>query len=84
MEKAARENLLPIVAAYRKATKQSLATVSSEFYGNGGFLEEFKNGKHSISLKKLDEVLRKFRDRWPANAEWPLLRPIFMDTHHGK
>lgn len=74
-----RKNLLAIVAEYRKATGASLSEVSKRFYGNATFLEQFKAGEHSISVGKLDTVVGKFREEWPAEAEWPLLRPIFMD-----
>jgi hypothetical protein len=74
-----RTNLLAIVAAYRRATGLSIATVSARFYGNAGFLSEFKAGRQTISVDKLDEMVAKFRAEWPENAEWPYLGAMFMD-----
>lgn len=77
--KTVRKNLLAIVAEYRRATGASLSEVSKRFYGNATFMEQFKAGEHSISVGKLDTVVTKFREEWPPEAEWPVLRPIFMD-----
>lgn len=74
-----RFNLLAVVAAYRKATGLSLATVSARFYGNAGFLSEYKAGRQTISVDKLEEMVAKFRQEWPQNAQWPYLSPIFLD-----
>lgn len=79
-----RTNLLAIVAAYRKATGLSLATVSARFYGNAGFLSEYKAGRQTISIDKLDEMIGKFRKEWPENAEWPYLGAIFFDRPTGR
>lgn len=74
-----RANLLAIVAAYRKATGLSLGTISSRFYGNAGFLAEFKAGRQTLSIDKLDKVVEKFRAEWPDGASWPYLGAIFMN-----
>lgn len=74
-----RTNLLAIAAAYRKATGLSLATVSARFYGNAGFLAEFKAGRQTISIDKLDGMVAKFHAEWPDGAEWPYLSAVLMD-----
>lgn len=74
-----RTNVLAIVAAYRRATGLSLATVSARFYGNAGFLAEFKAGRQTISVDKLEEMVGKFRNEWPGNAEWPYLGAVMFD-----
>ncbi len=76
-----KKNILAIVSAYRKATGASLSEVSKRFYGNSNFFEQFKAGGHSISVKKLDEMVAKFQAEWPEGAEWPYLSVIFMDRH---
>jgi len=78
MEKIVRDNLLAIVASYRKATGKSLTQVSKEFYGRGDFFEKLRRGEHSVSVEKLGTMLDQFREDWPADAEWPLTRPVFM------
>jgi hypothetical protein len=84
LEKTIIENLLLIVAAYRKATKKSLNVISHEFYGRGDFFSNLKDGGKTIRLNKLSEMLDKFRDEWPEGAEWPITRPIFMSQKSPK
>lgn len=75
-----RAQVLSIAAAYRRATGLSLATVSARFYGNAGFLTEFKAGRQTISIDKLEEMVDKFWAVWPENAERPYLGPVFLDN----
>lgn len=79
-----RNNILTIAAAYRKATGLSLATVSARFYGNAGFLSEFKAGRQTISIDKLEEMVAKFRAEWPKDAIWPYLNAMFLDRAPAK
>lgn len=72
------ENLLAIVAAYRKATGKSLTAVSKEFYGRGDFFDQLGRGTHTISIDRLSAMLDYIRRNWPEGADWPLTRPIFM------
>lgn len=78
IEKTARENLLLIAREYARATGLSLATISKEMYGNQAFLQGFEQGKQSIRLSKLDEMLVKFSDKWPRGAKWPVTKPLSM------
>lgn len=77
--KEMRSNVLAIAAAYRKATGLSLATVSARFYGNAGFLSEFKAGRQTVSIDKLDEMVAKFRREWPENGKWPELAAVLFE-----
>lgn len=74
----ARKNLIAIATAYGKATNMTLSQISKRAYGNASFLDQFKRGKVSISLSKLDCMLKWFADHWPADAERPMLRVPFM------
>jgi hypothetical protein len=73
-----RENLLSIIAAYRKATGKSLTAVSKQFYGNSTFFRTLKSGDHSITVARLDTMLEDIRAKWPEDARWPLTRAIHM------
>lgn len=80
-----RKNLFVLVAEYRRITGVSLATVSNKFYGNATFLADLRRPKGdpkrtSISIDKLDMMMLKIRKAWPADADWPMLRAIFMDA----
>ena len=74
----ARQNLVKIADAYGKATGLSRSGVSKAFYGRGSFLDDFRKGRQSISLDKLDSILAEFERRWPPDAEWPFLPAIRM------
>lgn len=78
MERIIRENLLAVVAAYRKATGKSLTQCSKEMYGNAYFFEEFRRGKRSVTLHQLDKIMNEFRRRFPDDASWPALRVVSM------
>jgi len=73
-----RQNLRAIVSAYRGATGVSLSQVSKDFYGNASFMKDFLAGRGSVSVDKLDEMLRKFAHSWPVGAKWPLCRAIIL------
>lgn len=74
-----RKNLLAVAMAYSKAADMSLSDVSRKFYGRGVWLRDFKAGKTSISIDKLEDVIRAFRRSWPQDTPFPVLDPIFMD-----
>ena len=78
----ARENLTKLAAAYAKATGTTMVQVSKKFYGNQGFFEGLnaKNPKDrvSVSIDKFDEMVEKFREKWPETAEWPLLNAMVI------
>lgn len=73
-----RKNLMALATSYQRATGNSLEYVSKTFYGNRKFLDEFKRGKCSLSIKKFDEMVELFRKEWPDTAEWPYLDPIVL------
>ena len=81
-----RKNLQTVVSTYRKSTGRSIKQISVEFYGNQSKLPAFldKRSGESMSLKKFDEVLRLFQDRWPEGADWPMLRSIFFPAKPRK
>ena len=72
------ENLIAIATAYGTATGKSRTSISKEFYGRGDFLENLQAGAHSLSLRKIDQILRRFRAEWPDGATWPDVKPILM------
>jgi hypothetical protein len=72
------DNLLTIVAAYRKATGRSLASVSKDFYGRGDFFSKLTQGTQTIGVDRLSAMLDDLRKRWPEDAAWPMTRPVFM------
>ena len=78
IEPEVRQNLLRVIDAYAKATGMTLPVISKRFYGNRAFLGEFKAGNGNITLAKVDDLLAKFRESWPKETDWPLLRPVWM------
>lgn len=78
IERKVRDNLLAIVAAYMDATGKSLSQVSKEFYGSSDFFEKLRRGEHSITVKRLDVMIAKFRRKWPRKADWPFVSAVWM------
>lgn len=74
-----RENVLILVGAYRKRTREPLAVISKKFYGNRAFLAAFKRGDKSITIDKLETMVADFRASWPEDLPWPELSPVPMD-----
>ena len=73
-----RDNLLAIAEAYCKATGKSQVQISKEFYGNADFFKKLRTGKHSISVGRLDTMIKRFQAEWPDDAEWPPCRMVSM------
>lgn len=71
MEKVIRDYISLVAKSYAKATGLALATISRRFHGTFSFLEDFKNGKRTITLRKLDEMLAAFRSEWPEDVPFP-------------
>lgn len=78
IERTCRANLLAIAEAYARVEGLSLATVSRQFHGNQAFLGRLKSGKCSMTVPKLDEMVRSFISKWPKGARWPLTRAILF------
>ena len=79
-----RANIGALVDAYRAATGLSDSQIGKKFYGNSFFFRDFDRGKLTISLKKLDEMMAEFHKEWPEGADWPHLRPVFMEAPPAK
>jgi hypothetical protein len=70
--------------SHRLRESLPLSVVSKRLYGRSSFLDELHRGKQSITIDKLDEILRKLRRDWPEGADWPFLPAIFMDRRNGR
>lgn len=75
---AAVENILAIACAYAEAEELALSTVSKRFHGKQRFFDELRDGDCTVSLKKLDSMVKEFGATWPRGARWPDTRPITM------
>jgi hypothetical protein len=71
MEQFCRDYLLAVAKTFAKAENLELATVSRRFHGAVYFLEDFKNGSVTITLRKFDEMLAEFERHWPRGVKWP-------------
>jgi hypothetical protein len=83
IEKALRENVRIIVRAYAKATGQPISQISREFYGNSGFLDRFFAGEQSVRLSKIDKMLERLAQKWPAEEPWPICPVIRLARPMG-
>lgn len=75
IEQVLKTNFLVLAEAYAKAKGSTLGAVSYRFYGHALFLEDFKRGKCSVSLRKLDLMLAKIIADWPQETARPRLDP---------
>lgn len=73
-----RRNFIKIVDAYAEATGVSRSHVSKEFYGRGSFVEDYRQGRATVSVDKLGSVLAEIGKRWPKDAARPFLPLIQM------
>ena len=80
----ARRNLCQIADEFARATGQPRSVVSKRYYGRSSFFDDLRKGKQSITVDKLDAILRAFRRDWPDNADWPFLPAILMDRRPRK
>jgi len=76
----ARANISALIDGFTAGTGLSEAAASHKLYGNSSFFEHFRSGKQSISLKKLDDLIAAFRANWPAESEWPPLKPMILPS----
>jgi hypothetical protein len=70
MEKQLIDALLAVVAEYQRCTGQSATSISLSAARDRSFFSDLSQGR-TVTLRKLDEVLRWFSAHWPDNANWP-------------
>ena len=75
LESRCRKELSIVAAAYGAATGRSLSAVSAKIYGNSWYFEAFIDGKPprapTMTIRKFDQIMEKFRREWPAGTPWP-------------
>lgn len=76
IDKTARANLLTIATAYAAATGLSLSTVSKRIHGKQRFLEDLRDGRCTVSLENLGNLVKRFSGQWPVGAKWPKTKPV--------
>lgn len=82
VETVLREHLLTLADCYAKATKRSISAVSNEIYGNGLFLDDFRGGKRSVSLRLYDDMLSAIEQGWPEGLAKP--ERLVLDRKRNK
>jgi len=65
--------MLEIAKAYAKAKGLALSTVSKRFHGADTFLEDFADGRCSVTLRKFDSMVKSFEANWPDDAKFPVM-----------
>lgn len=77
IEPAAIENLLKLANAYAAYHECTLANVGRRIHGDTYVFERLRDGKSSITLRKYDETVSKFQEKWPEDLPWPKIREPF-------
>lgn len=63
-------DLLAVAKAYRAVRGVSMATLSTEFYGDSTFFDRIAaNG--DFGVRTYDKVMGLFSKHWPEGAVWP-------------
>jgi len=78
METELKSNLLACASAYADAKSVSLSTIGRLAAGDWRFFDRLDDGGKTFTVKKYDEVIGWFSDRWPDDATWPeaVARPV--------
>lgn len=77
-ERGCRDFLLEVAEAYAAATGLSLSTIGRKFHGSQAFFRKLKDGKASVTVPKVDEMLEGFGRSWPAGVARPRLGIVRM------
>lgn len=83
-EETSRRNLVAVAKAFARASGLSISTVGKKFHGKHTFFVQFERGEVSVTLPKIEEMLRSFGREWPDDAPRPRLAPAFMRLGGGK
>ena len=70
-------NLLKLAHAYANYHECTLANVGRRIHNDNAVFARLEAGTGSITLRKYDEVIERFRDKWPRGLRWPRLREPF-------
>ena len=65
-----RDALLALGDTYARATGRSRARVATMVRNQGAFFDRLEAGQ-GCTVDTFFEVLRWFRDNWPAGTDWP-------------
>jgi hypothetical protein len=71
MESELVSHLKSLAAAYGVARKHQISTIGKDIAGDWRFFERLDEPKASFTVRKYDEIVRRFSDRWPDGTAWP-------------
>lgn len=85
VEKACREDLVAIATAYAEYHGKTLVTISKKFHGRTRFMTEFRDGRCTVGLSKLTEIVLTFTENWPRDLAWPKTKVLtrIRETRDG-
>lgn len=65
------DKLLMVAKRYAKAKNITLSATSSRACGDHRRLPLLDEGRASMTVHRVENVLAWFSTNWPSNAEWP-------------
>lgn len=71
-----RDNFLLIVAAYGVHKRMPETAISKKIYGNQAFMERYRKGEVSPTIRNYFAMIDKMAEDWPEDAPWPETMPI--------
>lgn len=69
-----RDNIGALAFAYTKAKGIQMSTLSRYIRGDMYFLEDYLAANVSVTVKKYDEIIAWFDDRWPQGVAKPKIK----------
>jgi hypothetical protein len=88
IDRTLRTYLVKMAKKLARSRGRSLATVSRYYHGGDQFLDDLDNGRRTITLRKLQEMLDRFAADWPADMAYPppphLVVPKPLSTNSRK
>lgn len=76
-------NLLKLARSYAAHEGLALGTVGRYFHGTSGIFEAMESGERTIGLTTYDEIVEKFRAKWPKGHPWPKIKEPFRERKGG-
>lgn len=71
------QNVLKLARAYAEHKELRLETVGRYFHGTSKIFDSLENGSVSLGLRKYDDMIAKFKEKWPEDLPWPKIREPF-------
>jgi hypothetical protein len=67
--------LIALFDAFHAATSEPLSRIGLRLASDKSFYPRLRDGRNLPTVRKTNEVIRRFSDEWPKDATWPASVP---------